>query len=585
MSAFFLCDNTKAEYIKTAEAAFLKRGFKSGKRFSLKNAELLLYKKQNIETENFFADEHGAIYAVGTPVYKGLSYKQSLKSLLCDLSRGEFMPEELIGQYVILYATGEKTTLITDKTGSYKLFAECENGFVTSSFLAAAACIERLTLNKTALAEQLLCGFISRPDTLVNEVKALPVKPQPDEIPFCEIYPHSPSADYFSRSKAEGVKRQYEKIKEYMHKTRALCREYGAECGLSGGCDSRLICAAVNTECVKMNSAHTHATGNIHNKEHGPVKRVAEMFGVPLNVVATEYLPDCESSVIDKTLKENFNYFDGRNAENIGAFSLTHTREYKTAVAGGNGVTFTGICGEIYRNFYFTSLPVFGAASWLETRIFLNGVKEMLPEHIYLEARQNIKEKFFKAIGKNSGKLCNPEDAKRYFDTYRIPNALANVISANNQESFYLAPFAENDLIASARPDNKWQDHCGGYEGEIISLFSPQAAKLKTSKGYALSHISFKTKLRWKARELSPAFLWKLRNRAEKPSRKSAAAYKALCEKSEYFKAALAFFCEMFPEIDIKPVENGEAALNNFVFTVSCVYEIFSASEGRSERI
>ena len=134
----------------------------------------------------------------------------------------------------------------------------------------------------------------------------------------------------------------------------------------------------MNVDCTSMKSVHTHQTSRIHDNEIKVVKELSNLYGVPLTIIPTTYLPYYEGN-IDVVLRENVLYFDARNAGNIGAMSQTHTRDYKKQTSGGAKVTFSGIGGEIYRNFYFTNLPIVDVEGWLVSRIFEPSTKWLFP--------------------------------------------------------------------------------------------------------------------------------------------------------------------------------------------------------------
>ena len=575
MSAFFLVPYNRVNLLNSAQESFKRRGFINGKRFRLSCGELLLFSKVMLpETNNFYQIQSASIYCVGTLIYKGESFKSSLQLLLKDLVEGSLKFEALQGNFVVLYDNGVRVNLLTDQTGMYKLFSNRDRDFITTSFMAAASCLQEIRFNHIAVREQLLYGFVSAPDTLVEGIQDVSRGFNTSWLDNNILYPPRTLTQAAS-SKQKSIEMQVDGISTYMSNAAKLLQEFGGECGISGGCDSRLIYASVHAKCGKLNSAHSHCTSKIHQSELGIAKQICELNETPLQIIPTTYLPDCEGTLIDKTLKENVYYYDARNAENIGAMSLTHTRDYKNATANKNGLTFSGIGGEIYRDFYFTKSSWYTPKQWLETRIFANGVKQMLTKRDYDSTVEYIISKISKSIGHELNRKVNPIDTKDYFSKYRIPNALSNVVHANNQMSFYLAPFTESTLIACARPNYKMQDHLGGYEGLIIEQFDKRASLIKTSKGdYNLHNIPTRLKYKWMLQSWYPYFIWKARLKMTGKNQNSSIAYKKMLEKSRYFKQAVDYFKEAFPEISIIPIEEGLVPLNSFVFTVCAIYEL-----------
>ena len=574
MSAFFLVNEKGSPLINTAANVFETRGIRGGRRFVLSCGELLLFSKQMLNVENFKSNDKGSIYCIGTPVYKSLSYDDTQGELLDDFQKGQLKTEKLYGEYVLIFDVGGVVSVMTDATGMYKLFADKDSRFVSSSFMAAAACTSH-TINKISVAEQMLYGFIGAPDTLVNEVICLKNQKERNLVSWLKWLYHEQHPDLKrSKTKTESVQRQYKAISEYMQGVKALVQEFGGECGMSGGNDSRLIYASVNAACEPLKSVHTHCTSNVHQKEIDVVKKVVETLNTPLNMVPTTYISECDGDTINDTLRENVMYFDARNAENIGAFSQTHTQWYKKAAANGCGVTFSGIAGEIYRDFYHTKIPRFRFDKWLESRVFARGIKSMIPDDLYYKTVKRITDKVQMETGLDLQKRTNPIIDKRFFDCYRIPNALSNVVHANNQMSFYLAPFTDSLLIRTAKPDRKWHEHSGEYEGKITVAFMPLVADIPGSNGYVLSHVPFSVVLRWKIISLLPFTLWNRMTRSVKGNPVNAKRFELVMGKSTYLKNAMACFKSIFPDWNMESATNGSVLLNNYIFTICMVYEI-----------
>ena len=150
MSAFFIVPTAQAPLISVAERVFEKRGIRGGRHFTLSCGELLLYPKQMLDVENFKANDKGSIFCIGTPVYKGLSYDESQKQMLDDFQQGKLQTELLLGEYVLIFDVGGRVSVLTDATGMYKLFTDADSRFLSSSFMAAAACTPH-TINKIAV--------------------------------------------------------------------------------------------------------------------------------------------------------------------------------------------------------------------------------------------------------------------------------------------------------------------------------------------------------------------------------------------------------------------------------------------------
>lgn len=571
MSAFILFNCNDKVLVEKSVRVFHQRGFKGERLFTTSAGTLLLCPKQNVDVANYYTTAGCSVYCVGTVVYKSLSYADSLKMLATDFECGRLDVQKLRGSFVLLFDKDSQISILTDKTRMYRLFTNQDKSFLSTSLIVAAS-LTQAQVNEEAVVEQLLCGYVGGGQTMIKDVSDISFDLGQlswlQEIPsFCENV-NDLKSDLGTRSEANA-----KILYDYLQDVKALASEYGSECGLSGGCDSRLIFSSVNVDCTPMSSVHTHQTSHIHDREIEVVKQLSQLYNVPLRIIPTTYLPYYEGN-IDEVLRENVLYFDARNTGNIGAMSQTHTRKYKKQTSEGASVTFSGIGGEIYRNFYFTNLPFINVEGWLGTRLFEPGTHLLFPRKTYKEAKKRIARKIADITGLHFGKIAFPSMPKRYFDSYRVPYALGNVVNANNQMSFYLAPFTENVFIEEARHDRKYQDHCGSFEGKILKHFDPKATFVQTSRGYNLSNIPYSVSLKWKVMGMLPSFVWRKFEKRGRHDIEKKKAYALLKLRSSYYRNALSWFQNVFPNWSYSAVDDGNIPLNSFVFTVCALYEL-----------
>ena len=571
MSAFVLLHNNDRERVEVVQSLFKYRGFTGGRSFSTSEGTLLLYSKQNLAVENYYLSDDCSVYCIGTIVYKGLSYADSLKALALDYASGVLETNRLRGAFVIFLDKVSEMSILTDNTRMYRIYTDLERDFLSSSLMVAAA-LTKTQISEDAVVEQLLCGYVGGGATLIQDVQDVSFDLK-QVYWLNEVAKLSETKGKVRGNKETRAKTNAKILHDYLQDVKSISTEFGTECGLSGGCDSRLVFSSVNVDCVSMKSVHTHQTSNVHDKEINVVKKLSQLYNVPLKIIPTTYLPYYDGN-IDDVLRENVLYFDARNAGNIGAMSQTHTRKYKKQTSGDASLTFSGIGGEIYRNFYFTNMPVIQVTGWMESRIFEPGAHLLFPKTTYKRVLKRIAQKIAECVGQGTGNYVCSSFSKRYFDSYRIPYALGNVVNANNQMSFYLAPFTESRLIEEAKADNRYQDHCGEYEGRILSQFDSTATSIHTSRGYTLAYIPKKVSLKWKLMGLLPAFVWRLYEKRHRFDQNQKDAYAMLKSKSTYFRDALKNFQTMFPCWSYQVVDAGFVPLNNFVFTVCAVYEL-----------
>ena len=101
MGTFFLYKKNSDIDLDSVKEIFKEKGFKTPNIINLKSYTLLLYQKILIDEKNYFKEGNNAIFAIGTIVYRGRNYKQSLISILKDYIENKFEPDKLIGSFCI----------------------------------------------------------------------------------------------------------------------------------------------------------------------------------------------------------------------------------------------------------------------------------------------------------------------------------------------------------------------------------------------------------------------------------------------------------------------------------------------------
>ncbi|MDO4563066.1 MAG: hypothetical protein Q4C12_04460 [Clostridia bacterium] len=579
MAAFFLARKGSGIDIDAAKRVFAKRSLGALNVFEVGGFELLLYKKRLVDTENFFQTEQGRVFAVGTFAYKGNSYAESLKIALEDFLSGSLDTDEFSGNFVLIFYINGALTLLCDAMNMTHIFSDRERSFMTTSFLAAAA-VKKHSVNKTAVYEKLLYGYLTAPDTLSNEIVRLCRKEKRfDGVEFVKNdYKYSPRTS--SASREEMVREQCTQIENYFESVKALCTEYGAEQGLSGGYDSRLIYAAACKALGNLTSAHTHNTKDVHNREMALAENIAKVHDTALRKIPTKYITDYEPQEIDEILRTNVYYFDGRNSENIGVFSATHTPWYKEQTTGDARLTFSGVGGEIYRNFYHTSAKTINFKKWLKAHVYTIRAPYLFDKETFETIQSSIIAKMENEFGIKLSGRTDRFAAKLYFAQNRIPNALACVASANNTQSFYLAPFTESALVDKAYDMYRFAGLYGEFEGEMIKTLDAEVIKCPSSYGYDMTRMPLMQKIKWGLRSILPSDVYIYKAAHDKANEKEVRKLQKLLAKSAYFSKAYEYFKNEFPNINTAYFEAGNVEINNTVFTVCTLYEMSTNFQG-----
>lgn len=570
MGAFILFDKHHKERLDLSaiQSVFSNKGFTDPYIVTLGESELYLYQKQLVDVKNYYSDGEQSIYAIGTVVYKGLGYHDTLKQLLYDYLTDSIEYDRIIGSYCVIIYANQKIQIINDALNVCELFTDTEGRFITSSFLAAANAVGKLNIDRNASLEKLLTGYIVGEATLFSEVKR--IIPGIWEAKW-NIHRWGPiivpDAD---KDRGKCLLGRVNKITEYLKDIQKLAEEYKPELGLSGGYDSRLIFAATLKAWPFILDVHTHSTEGvqIHHVEREIVTAIAEKTGAKLRVVPTHNLDYYSGSEIEDILKDGYYYFDGRCAYNMGAFSPTYTRKYKIDTISGHHLTLNGLGGEMYRNYLMNIKPVMSTKQWMKAKVYPDGVDYIINKETFNHIHRYICEKMRKHLAFPWRSFITSFQIRRYYSEMRMPDCDALNCNADNQMDFYLTPFIEKAMVEDAYKARKQIGLSGEFQAEMTKMFSPAVASFNSHYGYSfdkkepLSH-----KVYMLVRGLLPDFIWNLRinkivgKNTDQNGNKL--FFERVRDKCKFLSEAAEYTEKLFPEINFRYLRTDYAMMPN----------------------
>lgn len=483
MGAFLLCKKEiSPEKLEAGLRVFQEKGFGTPMESQIGDYRLLLYQKLIVIENNIRYDESLVLAAVGTPIYKRKTYTESLDAIFKDFKNGRFDYTEMYGSYILLLYDGKHIRFVFDDMNQLAVYSTDDGNVISSSFLACAKVYEGpLSINKMACLEKLCTGMITGKSTLFNEIS----RSLSESIYGIE---ELTTANDMLEAKRKGkflqreAQNQLTCLNKELDEISSLVGEYGADMGLSGGYDSRLMYGLLQNKYEDRLSVHTHYTKGAHEKEIEIATQLADMYQKKLNITPTVPLQDMENSEAEKTLKKNIYLFDGYSDSHYGTFSSTYSKEYRRAVSDGHLVFFTGVSGEIYRNYRKISKPVF-TKEYFDTYVFYCHYQSALKDQgLVSSLRQYVMDKAFRAMGKKKNVIMSPGDVRRYNACVRLPYKASCASSAFNQLCFYDAPCAHREaVLESMAADHVVGDDCQ-LESEMILSIDPRFADIPVAK-------------------------------------------------------------------------------------------------------
>jgi hypothetical protein len=450
------------------------------------NYRLYLNRKTLASSCSCFDSSNGSVYGTGTFVYRRGGPEESLQLLLGDFIEGRFDHSSLLGHYFIFLFLPSGIKILTDGTGLVKAYNDNEGSYLTSSFLLAAKLHKRLTLNRAAATENLITGGISGPETLVNEISSFSIGSFalfPD-IEF--VLPRIGTAADEPASEADAIRRQAELLGNYFSSCSKLAAGGGADIGLTGGFDSRLVlaCARGNIHDLQIHS-HYRPAGS---EEWRIARRIAEGEGISFTSPEVTPPEKMDDARLLRVIGSSFRFNDGAISLYCNWMEEYNTLEYRLSVLADKRLGISGIGGEQYRNqdrlcgkpWLFSQWLKYSYARKVSGRVFLTAKDER-------DVLERIKRKIYSITGFSPDKrFISLTDLKRIQNEVIIPAYRGARTHAENRHSWYLSPFADFHVSTAAYGIIKFLKDSKRFEADLIRVIAPSLAAYPTDYGYDL---------------------------------------------------------------------------------------------------
>lgn len=511
MGAFFLTDNIESYKCKSALDMFCEMGFSSPRKIEIDDFSIYVYNKMVTGEDNILSENDYTLISIGTPIYKGNNYADSLSSLLKDYMDSSISHEKLFGQYTILFCHAGKVEVLRDPLGCKHVFTDNNYHIISSHMLPICQCLPGgLHINRKAFYEKMMTGFIMSPNTLFEEIFQVDndiadkINKSANKISFMSC----PKVDLIKRfakkksiciiDQASELQAYFESIKEYS--------KNGVDIGLSGGYDSRLILACLFNYTKEKMHLHSHCTEDVHNIDLQIAKQMANYVGVPCHVVNTKTLKHCDH--IHEVLRNSILYFDGRSSYSIGGCGEVYTALYRKASTEETPFSLTGIGGELYRNVFDIGFDNIRFHKFMEDKVFSQYFKKAISRDLYQIIKRDVINRASTKLGVDGWRKYTKIIAHRYYCEIMMPDGQGVALDAYNQVSSCIAPFLEPKIIAKGYEAIDFHNSGGEFEGELIKYIDPGLAAIISTYGYPIGKRPVKAKIKEKLRSFIPTSMW-----------------------------------------------------------------------------
>jgi hypothetical protein len=415
------------------------------------------------------------VAVAGTLTCDGRMGRPALEALL---TMAEPDWDRLGGQFVALVRRAGHTLVFTDYFGAFQLFHDEERRFFSSSLLAAARALPRLSFDPQGIYEFAFNVVPVGNDTVFSELKML----GPDElIELGESAVGCPTAKSLPGAPLEMPLQ--ERIAIHRERLGAVVRAHVGQfgdavfCPLSGGLDSRLVLAALRAEGCDPRLY-------VYGGEESRDVRVAREIAPEIEWRDKEAFRSLEPDEFPEQVERNFQAYDGlpnygELFENGGNEAARRARHEAGALSASGG------CGEIFRNFFFLPDRPLSAAAVARTffaRYARGDVTGLFDERAFL---RGIEDKLLVSLDAEGerGRLPRPL-LEHLYPRVRCRALFGREISLEARYGAYLMPFLDHRLVAEAMKLPLALKNAGRFEAMLLAAIDPELARRPSAYGH-----------------------------------------------------------------------------------------------------
>jgi|TARA_R100000501_G_scaffold1440_2_gene4364 asparagine synthase (glutamine-hydrolysing) len=485
MGALYLIrdDDRAGERLDAARAQFARHGF--GTTTPIGGAGFTGFHAAPFHggPDSFHADGDDVIAVAGTLSYDRKLGRPALSALLRDFQFPYTDWTRLHGQFILFVRKNGRAYLLTDYFAAFQLFHDADHDMFSTSFLAAAKSLDRVSFQAQGVYEFAFNVFPTGNDTVLRELQRLGPRRQLElgqtvkaievEKPLPETATQEPLQDRVERT-ATQLRALIAPFAEY----------YGdkIQCPLSGGLDSRLALSLLRDAGVRP---HVYVYGAPHLPDVQIAKKIAEGEGFDFEIFEKAKHARITPDDFAETVERNFHetdalVTDGGLFDNGGNAEARHARQRngQLAVSGG--------CGEVFRNFFYladrrmTARDVVGAFFARYTQ------GDVVPDFDADRFLGNLEAKALRAVGEQyAGDRLPRPVIEQLYPRMRCRSFFGREISLVGRQGGYLMPFFDHQIVAAALTLPISLKNAGKFESALLVHIDPKLASYPSTYGYS----------------------------------------------------------------------------------------------------
>jgi len=539
MAGFLLLPNSldNSPQIQKALSVFNDRGFNALIKKQTELFSVYYFDGLGGRKSGFWQNENGDFICLsGTCLFDSNLITNPDKKFYDIVFNSDLSNYSFSGAFCILaYRKSDgKLILIHDENSLFRFYINTELNIISSSFLSLAEDSDPKDLNKEIISFNLVFGFLPARKTWIQKIERVLDSSQiPEGVEYKNV--KRSSVQYSFSGCKEAVKRAAELL---LQKTKIKTEpsQINFYLGLSSGYDSRLMAALLHKNDFPFNFFTFNKPGDLD-----PViaQKVSEYCKIPLAKKQTERVKNPD--LFEEVFSSAFKFFDGQAVNMMQYTKPDYTAGFRKEIFSGIALHFSGVGGEIFRNYNYDHKLKCSVESWIDSYL-LNGFK--LNEFVPSQYQDKILNIFKDYISAELG-IINQIDYKErkvFYSKLLLRDWHSVRNSIENQYSYYYTPFTDPEVIELSLQTIQFHGTGGYFEGRIIDEVNTQLASIDSSYGHALNTYPFKNRLLNAGRAVVKTPFFSSFN----SERKKASAFSC----NEYEKSLINIFKEIGLEIN-----------------------------------
>jgi hypothetical protein len=189
----------------------------------------------------------------------------------------------------------------------------------------------------------------------------------------------------------------------------------------------------------------------------------------------------------------------------MGSFSDVHTRALHIKAMGSAGLGLNGLGGELYRNGEHLNSGSLDFGQWFRYFVMGPDCTAAIRDRESTDAVvDRLGRKYARLMGMDDLKSIDRNVARRWYRDVWLPYSAGPKLSAENQLSFALMPFADRTVSSEALRATPHVGVGGAFEAAMIRALDSGAARITSNYGHAFDQVPLRTRLSDGVKSLVP---------------------------------------------------------------------------------